>query len=717
MNVPATIDAVPAHAFTAPSAPMAYRTNVHGVARSVCARILGGLLLVMAFACGNPLAAYSAAPHQKFDHLTTGFELDGAHREVPCESCHVNAVFKGTPRDCSGCHLSGSRIAALGKPANHIMSSNRCDTCHTTSAWNPAPNFDHSQVLGSCSSCHNNVQATGKPANHVVTSEECNVCHSTVSWVAARFDHAGITSGCATCHGTGRSFANIVPKEPPGNHIPTSAACETCHSKTSFTTFSGTAMNHTGIISNCSSCHETGMSWFGVTMVDRPTAAQDPNHPKTGDCSGCHHSTTSFSGGGKPANHIPTTQGCALCHTNPANYAVYTMNHAGITSGCATCHGAGLSFANIVPKEPPGNHIPTSAACETCHSKTAFTTFSGTAMSHIGITSNCSSCHETGMSWFGVTMVDRPTAAQDPNHPKTGDCSGCHTSTTSFSATVTKPANHIPTTQACALCHTNPANYAVYTMNHVGITSGCATCHGAGLSFANIVPKEPPGNHIPTSAACETCHSKTSFTTFSGTAMNHTGIISNCSSCHETGMSWFGVTMVDRPTAAQDPNHPKTGDCSGCHHSTTSFSGGGKPANHIPTTQGCALCHTNPANYAVYTMNHVGITSGCATCHGAGLSFANIVPKEPPGNHIPVAGIACESCHAATKFTTFGGTPMNHTPVAAMACDSCHETGMSWYGVTMVDRPRGHNTGRDCKGCHNTTSFNDGGSGASAKPG
>ena len=256
-----------------------------------------------------------------------------------------------------------------------------------------------------------------------------------------------------------KSFANIHPTEPPPNHIPVaSIACESCHARTNFTTFSGTAMNHAVVSAMaCSSCHDAGMSWFGVTMVDRPTAAQDPNHPTTGDCSGCHGTTSFSSGVTKPANHIPTTQACTLCHSNPKNYAIYTMNHAGITSGCATCHGKGLSFANIVPKEPPANHIPTAAACETCHSKTAFTAFSGTAMNHTGITSNCASCHETGMSWFGVTMVDRPTAAQDPNHPKTGDCSGCHTSTTSFSAPVTKPANHIPTTQACALCHTNPA--------------------------------------------------------------------------------------------------------------------------------------------------------------------------------------------------------------------------------------------------------------------
>src|SRR2546429_6954855 len=43
-----------------------------------------------------------AAPpiRYNFDHLTTGFELIGQHRDLPCESCHANAIFKGTPKDC-----------------------------------------------------------------------------------------------------------------------------------------------------------------------------------------------------------------------------------------------------------------------------------------------------------------------------------------------------------------------------------------------------------------------------------------------------------------------------------------------------------------------------------------------------------------------------------------------------------------------------------------
>ncbi len=52
---------------------------------------------------------------RNFDHLTTGFELTGAHRLQACESCHVDAVFAGTPRVCAACHAQGSRIGATPK--------------------------------------------------------------------------------------------------------------------------------------------------------------------------------------------------------------------------------------------------------------------------------------------------------------------------------------------------------------------------------------------------------------------------------------------------------------------------------------------------------------------------------------------------------------------------------------------------------------------------
>ena len=484
-----------------------------------------------------------------------------------------------------------------------------------------------------------------------------------------------------------------------------------------------------------------------MTIVTRPTTAQDPNHPTTGDCASCHSSTTSFMAGitTKPPNHIPTTQACALCHTTPGNYAVATMNHTGITSGCATCHATGLTFANIVPVSPPPTHIPSGAtACETCHAPAKFSNFSGTAMNHAGITTGCATCHATGKSFFGVTVV-------------------------------TPPPTHIPSgATACETCHA-PAKFSNFSgtaMNHAGITTGCATCHATGKNFYGVTIVTPPATHIPVGAAtCESCHAPAQFTNFSSTPMNHAPVSATaCATCHETGKSWYGVTIVTRPTTAQDPNHPTTGDCASCHSSTTSFMAGitTKPPNHIPTTQACALCHTTPGNYSVATMNHTGITSGCATCHATGLTFANIVPVSPPPTHIPSGATACETCHAAgevhqlrrhrdesrrnhdwlrdlschrqvvlrgdggdaagdphpgrrcrlrdaatprRKFTNFGGTPMNHAPVSGTTCATCHETGKSWYGVTIVTRPTAaqdpnHPTTGDCASCHSsTTSF------------
>ena len=223
----------------------------------------------------------------------------------------------------------------------------------------------------------------------------------------------------------------------------------------------------------CATCHETGKSFYGVTIVTRPTPAMDPAHPPTGDCGGCHASTTSFTTGvtGKPANHIPTTAACTLCHLSlPGSYKPGTMNHTGITSGCTTCHAAsptGTPFYGVTPKPQGTGHIPTTADCATCHkSTTAFGP--GTLMVHTGITSGCATCHDTGKSFTGVTNLK------------------------------TKPSNHVPTSATCETCHsaTNFTTFAGTAMNHSGIASGCTTCHAAsvtGTPFAGVTPK-PQGS-------------------------------------------------------------------------------------------------------------------------------------------------------------------------------------------------------------------------------
>ena len=713
--------------------------------RTVAALVL---LLMLGFAAlGLARVSFGAQQRSNFDHLTTGFELTGRHRDLQCEECHTSAVFKGTPRECSACHGLGTRVRATAKSSNHILSTEQCDSCHATVAWIPAVNFDHAQTHGSCSTCHNNVQAQGKPPQHIATNLECEVCHSTISWAGAVFNHDGISGGCAQCHN------GVTATGTPSSHIPTAGApCESCHSTTNFSTFSGTSMNHSAVAGMpCVNCHEAGKSFVGVTITTRPP----PPHPATGDCNTCHSSTSTFGGLSQlPPNHIPTSQPCSQCHANQADFSIYAMSHQGITSGCANCHGAGLSFVNMAPptlKEIPANHIPTgSMACEGCHSNTNFTTFAGTTMNHAVVAGmSCSTCHEAGKSFVGSPpIVTRPPAP----HVTTGECSNCHFSTTTFSGARAMPANHIPLPAAdgsnCALCHTNANDYSIYTMNHNGIANNCAQCHGTGMSFANIAPpalKEPPTGapaHIPTgNIACELCHSPTNFATFSGTTIKHAAVSGQrCDSCHELGMSWYGISNL---WVRDGPNHHKGQDCggSGCH-SPRDTSGGGR-ANAVKMTVKskavtAAAGTTTASSGAAATATAAGPgTTGAASRGGGAHATGTLAPADigffgainrarglfgsaargpadrgsseivttdrgigplgtsgiAGGHHRDTGGARCASCHSSSSRL---GISRIHTWTTA-SCESCHTT-LAWLPVSRVDHTQAKGP---CANCHN----------------
>ena len=755
-------------------------------------RMMHGILRTLALALiGTALAWAQQDTRSSFDHLTTGFELVGQHRDLACESCHVKAKFKGTPHDCVACHGASTDVHAMAKPATHILSTDKCDACHTPVAWKPAVKFDHAEVRGSCSSCHNGVQAQGKGPTHIQTDLECDACHSTIGWAGAIFNHAGITSGCAVCHN------NVSATGTPSNHIDIgSIGCEGCHSSSNFTTFafpdaSGTAppsMVHSLVtVMACSACHEAGKSFVGTPPVKvRPALkANGAAHVAAGECNTCHFNTTSFLGAvDLPANHIPIQGGananCAICHTT-SDYSLYVMNHSVVIGSCAACHAAGLSFANMAPptlKEPPTNHIPIgTAACEACHSPTNFTTFvianKSPPMSHAAVAGvSCNTCHASGLSFVGSpATVVLPTnhipigtatceqchstsnfttfviANTSPpmNHAAVASmaCGACHSPGLSFigtPATVLEPPNHIPVgTTACTNCHaaSNFTSFvianAVPPMNHAGFGTNCSVCHGSGLNFVGTPAiKALPPNHVPTaSLACEGCHSSTNFNSFSfpnatGTAppsmVHSVASAIACSTCHEAGLTFIGSppTKTRPALKANGSAHVTTGECSDCHGTVTFIGANDYPTNHIPLPNGaqtnCSLCHSNPANYAIYVMSHTVVPgTACAVCHATGRSFANMAPpalKVPPGNHIPFGAAACESCHAPTDFSSFVMTnkspPMNHAVVASMPCRACHSPGQSWVGspATVVEVGTHVPDGTTpCVQCHLPTNF------------
>src|SRR5882762_7620500 len=85
------------------------------------AKVIAALTLALLFT--SPAMAVQLT---QFDHLTTGYELQGAHRDLSCEFCHQQGVFKGTPRNCVGCHAMGSRVGSTPRPANHISTQDDC---------------------------------------------------------------------------------------------------------------------------------------------------------------------------------------------------------------------------------------------------------------------------------------------------------------------------------------------------------------------------------------------------------------------------------------------------------------------------------------------------------------------------------------------------------------------------------------------------------------
>ena len=707
-----------------------------------------GLLVPLLVLLAAPAAAQSFGGGAPFDHNTTGFRLDGAHIRESCESCHIQGLFRGTPRDCTQCHRPGGR--APGKTPSHVPTTAACDACHLSVAWAPST-FRHRSnqgvAVGSCASCHNNSSAHGKPANHIVTSAACDSCHRTTAWIPAGYTHANVVPGsCASCHNGARATGK------PAAHIPTTGSCDLCHGiGTTFTPVSaGVTALHTAMVGpvaagNCSTCHSgafvsqnahvkpanhiettaqcdschTSTSTWATAAFDHALVTP----PVTGICSSCHGSAAL----GKPSSHVPTTQQCDVCHTNFVAFRPATMNHAGTAGQCVSCHGGGFVAANALAK--PASHIPTTSQCDACHVN-GFAAWAPAAMNHSGTAGRCITCHSGGFLAQNAQTKPAthiPTTAQCDschqsttswatrifNHelaspPVAGRCSSCHNGTSALG----KPNTHVPTAAQCDSCHTNFTAFNPAFMNHAGTAAQCNSCHNGAFVFANALARPP--SHIPASGQCDNCH-VSGFVNFSPATMNHAGLAGLCASCHNgTYLAQNAQTKpaTHIPTTAQcDACHrsttswatatfdhaaatpPVAGRCASCHNSTTAL---GKPTNHVPTAAQCDSCHLNFVAFAPATMNHANTANQCDSCHNGAFLYANAFAKTP--NHVPTTA-QCDACHRSTVSWT--GAGFTHPATAAGTCSNCHN-GVAAPGKSAAHIP----TTLQCDSCHhNFTAF------------
>lgn len=438
-------------------------------------------------------------------HIPTSAQCDVCHNNFvafrPAAMSHAGTTGPVAVGNCATCH-NGTYVAvnALAKPATHIPTTNQCDTCHTNGyvTWAPAVMNHAGQT--SCSACHSGAytsqNAQTKPATHIATTQQCSTCHSsTTTWATGTFNHGtatpAVTGRCSTCH----NGTNALGK--PTNHIPTTAQCDTCHRN--FTAFAPATMSHTGTsgpvaTGNCNSCHN-GAYTFANALAKNAT-----HIPVTQSCDVCHTTTawkpTSFAhtgvaagtcktchngvnAAGKPTVHIPTTRSCDDCHRMGLSWTpvITPYSHTGVVAGsCATCHTSvypGVEFK-------PANHLPTSAACDTCHH--SYTAWLPTTYNHSGVA--------------------------------VGTCQTCHSG--AYPNIVTKPSNHIPTMtpagmpgNECSNCHSSTTSFTTERMKHGTMQTSCVTCHDTSSPYAGSMTKvnRSSGDHRNAGAAGKDCSS------------------------------------------------------------------------------------------------------------------------------------------------------------------------------------------------------------------
>jgi hypothetical protein len=449
------------------------------------------LMLLVAVA---PLATAQAA--RDFDHVRTGFPLTGQHRNERCESCHLDGLFKGTPRDCASCHTTGARWARgnVVKPQNHVPTLQTCDTCHTTQSYSGA-RFSHLGLPpGTCATCHNGNVAAGKNTGHLLTAAACDTCHRSSAWVPAMgFDHNAVTPGtCATCHNGARATGKNA------QHVPVGAqSCDACHR--SGGGWRPSSFNHTqGVVTNqCSTCHSGA-----YPPADGRNATHIPYQMLTGvaitNCDSCHKTYVAWAPTRLHGALSVSTQ-CAACHTGsypPAVGRPNTAIHAGVTV-CESCHKSAANWTTVTVAHSPANAVGT-GTCDTCHNGG---TAKGKPATHIPVTTGptkCDGCHRSQSSWTSATTMNHTIVA-------TATCKSCHSGayvSQGNTGALAKPANHIPeATQLlngaamdCNACHKGTTTWDTVTTSHNGSLGGgagwCKGCHQSGTAYLGSMEKK-----------------------------------------------------------------------------------------------------------------------------------------------------------------------------------------------------------------------------------
>ena len=565
------------------------------------------------------LIAWPGGSEERFDHRSAGWALEGSHREVKCAECHAAEYrvsesatllkrratkgWTGLETTCASCHRDDDE--------HRGALTTRCDACHDSHDWKPAPRFSHDSTA---------YPLTGKHAEVA-----CNTCHLSKR-VPGRSDAQGRAipvykplpfRGCADCH-----------DDPHAGRL--SSRCTECHTTRGFEAVEGRAFNH--------------------ALTKYPLKGQ---HGRV-SCEGCH--------GPNLVKRNPAFDRCEGCHSDPHNGKAVL---AGKPVDCSACHrveGFAPSAFTVAqhassPYPLEGRHAQ--VACMKCHVALPATTGAKSArVARLRMPfGRCVDCHADSHGGQLSSRADQ------------GACEGCH-AVAGWSPSTYSIARHgslrlrlegrhaeIP----CRSCHAGtrvglPAPASSVSLGNAAVAvtlagTACADCHVD--AHAGRYGK---AGTLPTAGDCSACHSVTSFRPSLVDGARHDRFSFQLKGAHRAVAC---VSCHDELGAK-----PATSTLLQSARGVTRF-----PAAPT-TTRSCATCHANPHG-AQFANRKV---QSCELCHGvASFVPAPLFDHERDasfslrGAH---AKVACARCHERTDV---GGVLVTTYRPLSGKCESCHD--------------------------------------------
>jgi hypothetical protein len=430
----------------------------------------------------------------RFDHAKTGFALTGKHSSKSCDDCHTARFIKdpeiakmhkktslGLSSACVACHEDRHK-GALGTD---------CNSCHTTTAFKPASNFDHSRTKFALMGKHREV--------------DCNKCHT---------ERVASAQSTAAILGT-RAFADCTPcHTSPHNARFASQTCSSCHAPTGWKDLREQVFNHDltdfklrGKHSavKCQQCHKTDTRAQGGRSLRMA-------HGRCTDCHADHHAGEFTARFGNDCSQCHTVEGYTPSTFTLARHTTsrFPLQGAHAAVPCAKCHAAvgDRSVFRFASLKCEGCHkdahngqfkkLMGDAGCTRCHSTEDWksTTFdhSATAFALMGkhATISCASCHKPQGKNAVVQYKGMPAR-----------CESCHNEPHARQFAIGGSTN-------CTVCHTaeswtsllfDHAKQSAFPLTGAHMKVDCRSCHKEERVEGKIVVR-----YKPLSTRCESCH-------------------------------------------------------------------------------------------------------------------------------------------------------------------------------------------------------------------